>query len=249
MNNFEQKNYLIFAGTSTIGQDLIKHLHQFDANIIFTSRDQEKAQKVADEYDCEFIICQDLANFDEVEKAYQSAQEKLGHIDGVVNFSGSINLKSAHQTSFDEYIDIIHKNLTSSFAIVRGAGKYIKNNGSVILMSSIAASMGIANHEAISAAKSGIEGLVKSAACTYASKNIRFNAVAPSLTRTNLSKMITSNEMMLQASVKMHSLGRIGNAQDISSACLFLLNPQNNWITGQVIKVEGGFALKSKATL
>ena len=58
--------------------------------------------------------------------------------------------------------------------------------------------------------------------------------------------MITQNEMSLKASMKMHTLGRIGSANDISQACLFLLNPENNWITGQVIKVEGGFSLKAK---
>ncbi len=97
--------------------------------------------------------------------------------------------------------------------------------------------------------KSAIEGLTRSAACTYAAKNIRFNAVAPSLTDTNLSKMITQNEMMLQASNKMHALGKIGNVGDIARACSFLLNPENDWITGQVIKIEGGFSLKSKVTL
>ena len=55
--------------------------------------------------------------------------------------------------------------------------------------------------------------------------------------------------MMLQASNKMHALGKIGNVGDIARACSFLLNPENDWITGQVIKIEGGFSLKSKVTL
>lgn len=247
MKAFNQKNYLIFAGTSTIAKDLIRKLKIFNCNLIFTSRSEDKAKLIKEEFGYDFEICQDLSNFNQVEKIFEIAKEKLGSIDGVVNFSGSILLKAAHQTKFEEYLDIIHKNLTTSFAITRGAGKYLNNGGSVVFVSSVAASIGISNHEAIAAAKSGIEGLIRSAACTYGSKNIRFNAVAPSLTDTNLSKAITQNETMLQISSKMHILGKIGNVGDISRACSFLLNPENDWITGQIIKIEGGFSLKSKA--
>lgn len=246
MKAFNNKNYLIFAGTSSIGSDLIRKLKVFDSNVFFTSRNQEKAQEISDKFGYDYEICPDLANFEDVENIFKKAKEKLGSIDGVVNFSGSILLKAAHQTKFDEYNDVIAKNLGTSFAITRAAAKYMTNGGSVVLISSIAASVGISNHEAIAAAKAGIEGLVRSAACTYSPKNIRFNCVAPSLTDTNLSTMITQNEMMLNASNKMHALGKIGNIGDISRACSFLLNPENDWITGQVIKIEGGFSLKSK---
>ena len=246
MKSFNQKNYLIFAGTSTIAKDLIRKLKTFDSNIVFTSRDKQKAEELSNQFGYNYQICQDLSNFDEVDNIFKITKEKLGSIDGVINFSGSILLKAAHQTTSEEYFDTINKNLTTAFAITRGCGKYMNQGGSVVFISSIAASVGIANHEAIAAAKSAIEGLTRSAACTYSSKNIRFNAIAPSLTDTNLSKMITENEMMLNASNKMHALNRIGNIGDISRACSFLLNPDNNWITGQVIKIDGGFALKSR---
>ena len=245
MNSFSGKKYLIFAGASTIGTDLIEKLTNLGASVIFTSRSVEKAEIVSQKYHCDYIICNDISNFDEVDSIFKQVKEKFEEIDGVVNFAGSILIKAAHQTSLNEYNDTIMKNLTSAFAVTRSSGKHT-SNASVVLISSVASSVGISNHEAISAAKAGIEGLVKSAACTYSAKNIRFNAVAPSLIETNLSQMITQNEMSLKASIKMHALGRIGNANDISQACLFLLNPQNNWITGQVIKVEGGFSLKAK---
>lgn len=246
MKSFDQKNYLIFAGTSTIAQDLIRKLKVFNANVIFTSRNEEKAQAIKDEFGYDYEICPDLANFDDVDAIFKKAKEQFGTIDGVVNFAGSIHLKAAHQTGFDEYQNIIHTNLTTAFAVTRGAGKYMTNGGSVVLISSIAAAIGIANHEAIAAAKAGVEGLTRSAACTYAGKNIRFNAVAPSLTDTNLSKPLTNNDMMLKASNAMHALGKIGTPQDIARACSFLLNPENDWITGQVIRIDGGFGLKSK---
>ena len=246
MKAFDQKNYLIFAGTSTIAKALIRKLKIFNCNVFFTSRDEKKAQDIKEEFGYDFAICKDLSDFTDTENIFQIVKEKWGQIDGVVNFAGSILLKPSHQTQFEEYLDVINKNLTTSFAITRGAGKYLHHGGSVVFISSVAASIGIANHEAIAAAKSAVEGLTRAAACTYASKHIRFNAVAPSLTETNLSKMLTQSEMILEASRKMHALGKIGDVGDIARACSFLLNPENDWITGQVIKVEGGFSLKSK---
>ncbi len=248
MKAFENKNFLIFAGTSTIAESLIERLKIFRVNVIFTSTNQEKAEIIKNKFGYEYLIC-DTTDFVQVEEVFKKAKEKLGNIDGVANFSGSILIKAAHQTSYDEYLNVVHKNLTSCFAVTRAAPKYMDNGGSVLLISSIAAQMGISNHEAIAAAKGGVEALVRSAACTYATKNIRFNAVAPSLTATNLSKNLTSNETMLKASEAMHALNRIGKAEDIARACSFLLNPDNSWITGQIITVDGGFSLKNKVRI
>ena len=248
MKAFENKNFLIFAGTSTIAESLIERLKIFRVNLIFTSTNQEKAEIIKNKFGYEYLIC-DTTDFVQVEEVFKKAKEKLGNIDGVANFSGSILIKAAHQTSYDEYLNVVHKNLTSCFAVTRAAPKYMDNGGSVLLISSIAAQMGISNHEAIAAAKGGVEALVRSAACTYATKNIRFNAVAPSLTATNLNKNLTSNETMLKASEAMHALNRIGKAEDIARACSFLLNPDNSWITGQIITVDGGFSLKNKVRI
>lgn len=248
MKAFKNKNFLIFAGTSTIAEALIERLKIFQVNVFFTSSNEEKAQKLSDKYGYEYFIC-DATDFNQVEEAFKKAQEKLGNIDAVANFSGSILIKAAHQTNYDEYLAVIHKNLTTAFAITKMAPRYINQGGSVLFISSIAAQIGIANHEAISAAKGGIEALVRSAACTYANKNIRFNAVAPSLTATNLSKNLIGNEAALKASEAMHALGRIGDKEDIARACSFLLNPDNSWITGQIITVDGGFGLKNKVRI
>ena len=109
-------------------------------------------------------------------------------------------------------------------------------------MSSCAAGVGLANHEAIAAAKGGVEALVRSAAATYAGAGIRFNAVAPGLVATPMARKITENEGALKASVAMHPLGRIGRPEEVASAIAFLLGPQSAWTTGQVLGVDGGLA-------
>ena len=115
-------------------------------------------------------------------------------------------------------------------------------NCSIVCLSTAVTALGLANHEMIVAAKAGIESMVKSASITYSSKSLRFNAVAPGLVDTPLSERITKNPKALEISLKMHSIGRVGTAKDISSMIMFLLNPDNNWITGQTFRVDGGLS-------
>jgi NAD(P)-dependent dehydrogenase (short-subunit alcohol dehydrogenase family) len=114
--------------------------------------------------------------------------------------------------------------------------------GSIVLLASAAAEVGLVNHEAIAAAKAGVIGLGRAAAATYARQGIRVNVVAPGLVDTPLSASILSNELARQASVDMHPLGRIGTAEDVASAIDWLLSREASWVTGQVLGVDGGLA-------
>ncbi|MBM3617327.1 MAG: SDR family oxidoreductase [Alphaproteobacteria bacterium] len=180
----------------------------------------------------------DATDFDAVDAVFKQA----GELDGVVNCSGSLLLKSAHLTSKEQYQTVMDASLTTAFATVRAAGKHLNKGGVVVLISSAAAMEGLANHEAIAAAKAGILGLTLSAAATYASQNLRVNAVAPGLTETPLTAELTSNETSRKFSETMHALGRLGKPEDVARAIVFLLDPQNSWITGQVLAVDGGLS-------
>ena len=114
--------------------------------------------------------------------------------------------------------------------------------GSIVLMSSAVAQRGMINHEAIAAAKAGVVGLAQSAAATYARYHVRVNCVAPGLTRTPLSEPLTKNEVSLKASAALHPLGRIGEPNEVASAIAWLIDPEQSWVTGQVIGVDGGLA-------
>ena len=143
--------------------------------------------------------------------------------------------------SESEFYQTIDINLKSSFGVIRAAGKYLENC-SIVLMSTAAAAIGLANHELISSAKSGVEGLTKSSAKTYARKNIRVNTVSPGLVRTSLSKKITENPISLKASEKMHASNKIGEPKQISNMIKFLIDPENDWITGQNFIIDGGLS-------
>jgi len=238
--------YVVLGASGGIGSALIRRLARAGGRVVLAARHLERLQPLAEEVNGHALSV-DATSFEQVEQCLARAVELHGRVDGVACCVGSILLKAAHQTSFDEFSATVTTNLTSAFATVRAAGKLMTQGGSVVLCSSAAARIGLANHEAIAAAKAGIIGLVLSAAATYAPRNLRFNAVAPGLVRTPLAARITSSESALKASTAMHPLGRIGEPGDVASAIEWLLHPCQNWITGQVLGVDGGLAeIKSR---
>ncbi len=222
-------HYLIIAASSCIGQAVVKRLSDAGHTVFTTARNTTKITPDA-------VL--NATCFADVEEVFKQA----GNIDGVVNCCGSLWLRPAHLTKQEEYQGVIDASLTTAFAVVRAAGKYMTTGGSVVLISSAAAMVGLPNHEAIAAAKAGIHGLMVSAAATYAPVQLRFNVVAPGLIDTPLTASITQNEMVRKSSAMMHPLGRIGEADDIANAIVFLLDSKNSWITGQVLAVDGGLS-------
>jgi NAD(P)-dependent dehydrogenase (short-subunit alcohol dehydrogenase family) len=221
--------FLIIAASSGIGQATARLLKAAGHDVVTTARD---AAKITPD------ITLDASDFDAVDRAFQQA----GDIQGVVNFSGSLLLKPAHLTTRDQYDAVISASLTTAFATVRAAGKHMKQGGSVVLVSSAAAMEGLANHEAIAAAKAGVMGLTLAAAASYAGQKLRVNAVAPGLTETPLTAGVTGNDLSRKVSEAMHALGRIGTPDDVARAVVFLLDPANDWITGQTLAVDGGLS-------
>jgi NAD(P)-dependent dehydrogenase (short-subunit alcohol dehydrogenase family) len=210
------------------------------ATVALASRPSDRLDELARDLDAPKWDL-DAVDPTRIESIVSEVVERFGRIDGVANCIGSLLLKSAHITSFEEWDAVIAANLTSAFAVVRAAGKAMRGQGgSIVLVSSAAARIGLANHEAIAAAKAGVIGLMLSAAATYASKGIRVNAVAPGLVRTPLTQRIWDNPKSAEASRAMHALGRLGEPDDVASLIIWLLDPANSWVTGQVIGVDGG---------
>lgn len=257
MSNQQERVFVIFGATGGVGSALARRLSADSRNrLLLAGRNLARLDEMSKELNASSMEA-DATSLADAEATLQKAIELFGRLDGVANCVGSLLLKPLHLTSEAEWQSTVNINLGSAFAVTRAAVKTLMSStssgtsgtsgGSIALVSSAAAQIGLANHEAIAAAKGAIEGLVLSAAATYAPKGIRINAVAPGLVRTPMTSRITSNEMSLKASVAMHALGRIGEPEDVASGLAWLLDPAQQWVTGQVIGIDGGLgSLRSR---
>ena len=233
----KNKNYIIIGPSGGIGSQLTADLNDSQSNLLLGYHN--KIPKNG------FSVLKsapvDATSFDSIMNFFSKAVEIVEHIDGVVSLPGSMILKPPHLIKESEFNKAIDVNLKSAFSIIRSSGKLL-NDSSIILLSTAAVDIGLNNHELIVAAKAGIESMIKSASRTYSKKNLRFNAVAPGLIDTPLSSRIVNNPAALEISKKMQVSDRIGTPKDISNMIRFLLNPSNNWITGQTFRVDGGLS-------
>jgi len=232
---------LLLGGAGGIGAATARRLVAAGTRVFLAGRSEAPLATLGAQLDAQWFVG-DLTTFEAVDAAFSAAVEAIGPLSGVANLVGSIVLKPAHLTREDEYQHTIAQNLTTAFATVRAAAKVMPNGGSVVLTATAAARHGLANHEAIAAAKGGVIALARSAAATYASKGLRVNVVAPGLVRTAMAVRMTASPAAEQASASMHALGRIGEVDDVAPAYVWLLGTDTAWVTGQEIGVDGGLA-------
>ena len=232
---------LIVGAAGAVGSATARLLAASGHRVHLAGRDRSALDELASEIGAAGVHELDARDMAAVRTVVDTVADDEGRLDAVTNLAGSILLKPAHLTSPEEWEDVIATNLTSAFALVRAAAPRMRDGGgSIVLASSAAAQTGIANHEAIAAAKGGIIALVRSAAATYGATGVRINAVAPGLTRARMTARLVDNEAQAEASRRMHVLGRLGEPEDVASLVAWLMEPANSWITGQTIGVDGG---------
>jgi NAD(P)-dependent dehydrogenase (short-subunit alcohol dehydrogenase family) len=215
------------------------------------------------------VAAADATKPEEVDRVIESVISDHGRLDGVVNCVGNVVARSTLATDLQQLQEELEVNLYSSFNIIKssvkamvaeevqqqentsaskphtGAGHKAAGagaGGSIVLVSAALASHGLPNFEAMSAAKAGVEGLARSTAASYARHNIRVNCVAPGLTRTPQTVKFTDNNKVAGASEQMHPLKDLATPEQVASALAFFLAPENSFITGQVLAVDGGLS-------
>ena len=161
---------VIFGATGGIGNVLSRQLAAAGYKLVLAARGAERLQALATELGAEAIVCE-ATQAAQVDAVIAQAQARHGRIQGVASCIGSIVLKPAHLTSDEEWQRTLELNLTTSFYILRAAVKAMRpRGGSLVFCSSVAAQRGLANHEAIAAAKAGVTGLMLAAAAITATK-------------------------------------------------------------------------------
>lgn len=238
---------VIVGATGGIGQAVCKQLAELGGEAFLIGRSEDKLNELSRAFGWGYAVA-DGTDWTQLDGVVSSAEGLLGGINAAINLAGSVLLKPMHLTSRAEWDATIGANLTSAAGMLKSCvPRMFAGGGSVVLMSSAAASIGLSNHEAIATCKAGVEGMVRSAAMTYAAKKIRVNAVAPGLVQTSLTEKIWGNPRAAEMSLSMHPLGRFGQPEDIARAILWLASPEQSWVTGQTIGVDGGLG-KLKST-
>jgi NAD(P)-dependent dehydrogenase (short-subunit alcohol dehydrogenase family) len=233
---------LVFGATGGIGAALCRQLVANNWHVTLAAREPGRLSSLASQIGADSLVT-DATDSPSVDRCFSQVVNQHGQIDAVAHCVGSLLLKPAHATMDADWRQIIETNLTSAFFVLRAAVKAMRSTGgSIVLVSSVAGRRGLANHEAIAAAKAGLIGLTLSAAATYARHQIRINCVAPGLVRTPLAEPILRSESALKYSTALHPLGRIGEPDEVASAIRWLMQPEQAWITGQVLGADGGLA-------
>lgn len=164
-------------------------------------------------------------------------------LDGLIYFPGTINLKPFNRLTSEDFLNDFRINCLGAVQVIQSALPSLKNSqsASVVLFSTVAVAQGMTFHASISAAKAAVEGLTKSLAAELAPK-IRVNAIAPSLTDTPLASTLLGNESKKEAAEKRHPLQQVGNPEDIAKLAAFLLSGSSSFITGQILRPDGGLS-------
>lgn len=244
MTDNQPKTIIIGGISGGIGSHLAKILSQSGIHVLGFARDTTRLNQLTTELPTISVESCDATDPDSLNQYFESIRTHHGPIDAYVHAIGSILIKPAHLTSDEDWSSTIQVNLSTAFYALRAVTKQMsrQGNGCCLFFSSTAAQVGIANHEAIAAAKGGIEAMVRSAAATYASRGVRINAIAPTLTDTPLAASMTSNPNMLKVSKEMHPLGDIARPEDIASLAAWLLSDHAQLVTGQTFTLDGGLS-------
>lgn len=164
-------------------------------------------------------------------------------IDGLVYCPGSIQLRPFHRIGPESFAGDFSLNVVGAVKVIQAALPRLRNgvNPSIILFSSIAATLGLNFHTQVSTSKAAVEGLARALAAELAPR-IRVNCIAPSITDTPLAASLLNTGEKKEASAQRHPLKRVGSTDDIAAMAQFLLSEQSSWMTGQVIHVDGGMS-------
>ena len=245
MKNLENKTAIITGGSKGIGKGIVEKFAQEGCNIAFTYLSSESSaievEKNAKSYGVKVIKYKsDASNFDQSSKLIENVMKDFGSYDILINNAGITRDNLLLRMDEDSWKKVIDINLNSCFNLTKCAIREFmkKKDGVIINISSIVGVKGNAGQSNYSASKAGINGFTKSIALELGSRNIRCNAIAPGFIETDMTNK--GDGKLLESWLESIPLKRAGNVSDVANLCTYLASDKASYITGQIIKVDGG---------
>ena len=231
---------IIYGASGSIGSSVARMLHQEGYDLILVGRSNDRLSMLSQEFDCPFVVG-DVRD----EDLYSHVSElRSGPLHGLIYAVGTINLGSLKRFKTEDFLTDFSINAVGAARAVQTSVADLKKNpspASIVLFSSVAATRGFSMHSSMGMAKGAVNGLTLSLAAEL-SPSIRVNAVAPSITETGLTKKLLDNESVKTAITAQHPLKRYGQPDDVASLVRFLISHDSEWLTGQIIGIDGGRA-------
>ncbi|MBM4264647.1 MAG: SDR family oxidoreductase [Deltaproteobacteria bacterium] len=232
------RKVLIYGGSGGIGSATARFLRARGYDIHLTGRNRDKLSTLAAELGASFTTGE-VSDTSLYSRVTEAAGEPLA---GLVYAAGTINLRSLQRLTENDFLNDFRVNAMAGALAVQAALPALKKSpevAAVVLFSSVAALQGFPLHASMSMAKGAVAGLTLALAAEFAPK-VRVNAIAPSLTRTDLTAGLLANDKIASSIAGLHALQRLGTANDMAPLAGFLLSREADWITGQIINVDGG---------
>ena len=241
----ENKVAIVTGGTRGIGYETVRKFLQNKAKVVLFGSRKESVDKAVNSLKEEnpnyevFGLFPNLTKEQEVKEAFETVKEKYGHIDILINNAGVSSSTPLINFTEEEYDKIANVNIKAVFTCSKVIVPYMEEQkGGVILnTSSMVSIYGQPSGCMYPASKFAVNGLTKSLSRELAPKNIRVNAVAPGITKTDMVAALPKE--MIEPLIKTIPLGRIGTPEDIANAFLFLASDMASYITGEILQVDG----------
>ncbi len=244
----ENKNAIITGGTRGIGREIARTLAENGANIAINYRNyNEEVEKLFEElksYGVKVFAAKcDVSNSEEVNNFVKEVKENFGTIDILVNNAGITKDGLLIRMSEKDFEDVIDVNLKGTFNTTKAVSSVMikQRYGKIINLASVVGIAGNAGQCNYAASKAGIIGFSKSAARELASRNINVNCIAPGYINTDMTKVLS--DKIKDEVVKNIPMRKIGEAREVANLALFLASNLSDYITGQVINVDGGMVM------